>query len=68
MPGNLAQLLRRPCRATASGQARDRLGRGAVRANLERVLALDLEQVGDLAEDLRDRPCYPRASPWRSNV
>ena len=33
----------------------DDLGRVAVRADLERVLALDLEQVADLGEEPRER-------------
>ena len=67
--GNRAQLLRRRMPATGVGPGGDDVSAAdAVRANLERVLALDLEQVGDLAEHLRDRRGYPRASPWRSNV
>jgi hypothetical protein len=34
----------------------DRVGSGAVRANLETVLSLDFEQVGDLSENPRDLP------------
>ena len=37
------------------GPCTDRVRGGAIRANLEDVLALDLEQVGDLREDPRDR-------------
>ena len=56
-------------RSCAAVEAGDRLGAVghdvgavAIRADLERVLALQLEQVGDLAEDARDgevieRPC-----------
>ena len=36
------------------GRVRDGLGRVPVRANLERVLALDFEEIGDLREDARD--------------
>ena len=50
-------------RDTASPPRADRLGGGTVCADLEGVFAFDLEQVGDLAEDLRDRRGYPRASP-----
>ena len=53
MPG-----IARSCSSVQCGQplggVRDRVGGVAVRANLERVLALDLEQVGDLGEDARD--------------
>ncbi len=38
----------------ALGAVRDGLGRVAIRADLERVLALDLEQVADLGEDAGD--------------
>ncbi len=51
--GNRAQLLFGQVRECLGG-VRDRFGRVPVRANLERVLALDLEQVGDLRKDSRD--------------
>ena len=65
MPGNRAQL-RLVHAGDGVGQRGHVSAADAVRADLERVLALDLEQVGDLAEHLRDRRGYPRASPWRS--
>ena len=37
------------------GMVRDDVGAVAVRANLERVLVLDFEEVGNLPEDARDR-------------
>ncbi len=52
--GDRAQLgVGHPCDRVAG--RRHGVGGGAVGADLERVLALDLEQIGDLAEHLRDR-------------
>ena len=45
------------------GRVRDGIGRVAVRADLERVLGLDLEQVGNLAEHPRDRQVIQREAP-----
>ena len=39
------------------------VGAVAVRADLERVVALDLEEIGDLLEDARDRAVIQGASP-----
>ncbi len=60
--GNLPQ---RGCveRREVVGVVRDDVGAVAVRANLERILALDLEQVGDLAENPRDRDVIQREAP-----
>ncbi len=55
MPGIVAQLLRVDA-GDGVRPGRRCVGRRAVRANLERVLALDLEQVGDLRQHLRDGP------------
>ena len=38
------------------GPRGDGVGGGSVRADLERVFAFDLEQVGDFGKDLRDWP------------
>ena len=67
MPGS-ARSCWASMRTTRLGPGGDDVGRGSVGANLERVLALDLEQVGDLAQHLRDRRVIHAASPWRSNV
>ena len=67
MPGSCAAV--RPATssvATALGVVRDRVGAVAVRADLERVLALDLEQVGDLGEHARDRGLSNACSPLAS--
>ncbi len=53
MPG-IAQPLRRRQVGDALGGVRDGLRRVAVRADLERVLALDFEQVADLGEHAGD--------------
>src|SRR5215203_3910487 len=47
------------------------VGDVAIRANLERVLALDLEQIGNLLEDARNRPIIQPAglpSRWRNRA
>ena len=44
------------------------VGRRSIRANLERVVALDFEQVGNLGQDLCDRLVIHATSPWRSIV
>ena len=41
----------------------DDVGAVAVRANLERVVVLDLQEIGDLPEDARDRRGYPSRRP-----
>ena len=41
-------------RATAFGAVGDHLGAGAIGADPERVLALQLEQIGDLVQDAGD--------------
>ena len=54
MPG----ISRRPASSSARELVRmvgDDVGAVAVRANLERVVVLDLEEIGDLPEDARDR-------------
>ena len=41
------------------------VGAVAIRADLERVVALDLQEIGNLPENARDRPGYPS---WRPSV
>ncbi len=62
--GNRAQLLFVEM-GERFGRVRDRLGRVPVRANLERVLALDFEQIGDFREDARDGQVFHVSLPGR---
>ena len=62
MPGISRSCRRRRACASSCGWFADDVGAVAVRANLERVLALDLEQVGDLAEHPRDRDVIQRGA------
>ena len=60
--GNLAQ----PGRVERRELVRmvgDDVGAVAIRANLERVVVLDFQQVGDLAEDARDGQVIQRRRP-----
>ena len=65
--GDRAQL-RFAERGEPLGGVRDGLRGVPVRANLERVLALDFEEIGDLSEDARDGQVFHDSTRNRSGV
>ena len=62
-PGQAAQVGRRECRDALAAVADDLRG-VAVRADLERVVSADLEQVADLGEDTGDGDVFHGRSGW----